>query len=207
MKSFKRIIKLILCFTILSILLSKQVSSIDIVENTGLVINNEIVEEMLVDLGYSGNNFETYTLYNNENIPSYTLGVSENGYIIVENETLVIHEYGEGNPYENANGSLFYSGPLNYYNVEKNTITNLTTMEIENEMLTSLSITPIIDSGDISTQSVVEDGVTKVTNYKNYLQRRSFGYNSNGVCGAIAVQIVLNYLELQSGKDFVHSTH
>lgn len=162
---------------------------------------------MLVDSGYSGNNFETYTLYNNENIPSYTLGVSENGYIIVENETLVIHEYGEGNPYENANGSLFYSGPLNYYNVEKNTITNLTTMEIENEMLTSLSITPIIDSGDISTQSVVEDGVTKVTNYKNYLQRRSFGYNSNGVCGAIAVQIVLNYLELQSGKDFVHSTH
>lgn len=187
--------------------MSKQVSEIDIVENTGFVINNEIVEEMLVDSGYSGNTFETYILHNNENIPTYTLGVSENGYIIVENETLVAHEYGEGNPYENAKGFLYYAGPLNYYCMENNTMTNLMSLEIASKIPLSLSITPIIDSGDISTQSVVENGITKVTNYKNYLQRRAFGYNSNGYCGAIAVQIVLNYLELQSGNDFVHSTH
>ena len=41
--------------------------TIDIIDNTVLVINNEIVEEMLVDSGYSGNNFETYILFNNEN--------------------------------------------------------------------------------------------------------------------------------------------
>ena len=102
MKNYKKIINLLLCFTMLSTLMSKKINAIGIIDNTVLVINSEIVEEMLVDSGYSGNNFETYTLYNNENIPSYTLGVSENGYIIVENTTFAVHEYGEGNPYENG---------------------------------------------------------------------------------------------------------
>ena len=207
MKKFKKIISFILCFTMLLASLTKQIKAIDIIDNTVLVINNEIVEELLVDSGYSGNNFETYILYNNESIPTYTLGLSENGYIIVENATLAIHEYGEGNPYENANGSLYYAGPLNYYTKENNIMTDLTTMGIVSEMAASLSISPEINNDNVSVQSTTVNGLTRVTNYYSYIQRRSFGYNSNGVCGAIAVQIVLNYLELQSGNDFVHSTH
>lgn len=207
MENIKKIIKLILSFAMLSTILTKQVSAIDIVENTVLVINNEIVEEMLVDSGYGGNTFETHILYNNENVPAYTLGVSENGYIIIENETLSIHEYGEGNPYENANGALFYAGPLNYYDKDNNVITDLTTMEIVNDMAVSLSIEPEINNEDVSIQSTTVDGLTRVSNYYSYIQRRAFGNNSNDVCGAVAVQIVLNYLELQTGNDFVHSTH
>lgn len=208
MKNFKRIISMILCFAMISSLLNKQVNAIEIIENTALVINNEIVEEMLIDSGYGGNTFQSHILYNNENVPSYTLGISENGYIIVENETLTIHEYGEGNPYVNADGNLFYAGPLNYYNVENNVITDLTTMEIVNDMAVSLSIVSEINNGDVSIQSTTDStGLTRVSNYYPYIQRIAFGNNSNNVCGAIAVQIVLNYLELQTGNDFVHSTH
>ena len=207
MKRFKKIINLTLCFALMLLLIPKQVSAIDIIDNTISIINDDIVEGLLDNSGYGGNSFETYILYNNENVPSYTLGVSEIGYIIVENETLAIHEYGEGNPYVDADGTLFYAGPLNYFNVENNTITNLTTLEIENELPVSLSITPTINDGDVSTYSVVESGVTKVSNYKNYIQRRAFGLNDNNICGAVAVQIALNYLELQTGRDFVHTSH
>ena len=207
MKKFKKIISFILCFTMLLASLTKQIKAIDIIDNTVLVINNEIVEELLVDSGYSGNNFETYILYNNESIPTYTLGLSENGYIIVENATLAIHEYGEGNPYENANGSLYYAGPLNYYTKENNIMTDLTTMGSVSEMATSLSILPEINNGNVSVQSTTENGLTRVSNYKDYIQKRAFAKNTNNVCGAVAVQIALNYLELQTRRDFVHSTH
>lgn len=203
----KKLINLILCLSVFVLLLPQRISAIDTLENEVTVVNAKIIEEMLIDAGYGGTEFEMLQLYNNNQEPAYTLGISEIGYIVVENETLSIHEYGEGNPYKDANGLLLYSGPLNYFKVENNTITDLTTSEIVTEIPISLSIASAIKNDDISTQSVVESGVTKVSNYKNYLQRRAFGDNSNELCGAIAVQIVINYLELQSGNDFVHSTH
>lgn len=171
-------------------------------------IDPEVILAMLEEAGYAGTSFNCEVLYNYEGNPQFSLGTSENGYIIIENETLCIHEFGSENPYAIIDSDeKYYAGPMNYYaknnneliNIMNNNIVNeipraIQNLEINNEA-TTYQLVPGTDVGGGTT--------TKVANAYNYIQRKAFGYNNDNTCGAVAVQIALNYLTLQTGKNFV----
>lgn len=199
--------KLVLCLVCFMLLMSTGTSDAIAIDGNKIISSDlTIVNKKLNDIGYLGGKSEVFILHDSKERPSFLLGTSEKGYVILDRLTQEIYEYGENNPYVNCfEEKKYYSGPLNYYerNISgyKNLRTNVTRDNIPNLNY----VIPIQNENTIK-QIVPDDGgssVVKVSNSYAYINRKSFGYNTDNTCSAVAVAITLNYLTLQTGKNFV----
>lgn len=146
--------------------------------------------------------------------PKYLLGTSESGYIILDKDTFVFHEAGEGNPFAlYKDAEKYYGGPLCYFvrervNVNSRMGSNGYYDVVKKNIVQEMYAAEFNERNDAQdqTQGVAEQAANSesvVSSAYSYIQRRAFGYNDDNTCSAVATGILLNYLSLRYNKPFV----
>jgi len=161
-------------------------------------------------------------LYNRHDNPNFLMGTSEKGYLILYRNTLEFLECGEGqNPYSDVDDSTmkYYGGFLcycisseeGYFDLVKDeTVVEipylLSLEEMERAVETSLLSKKEIDNADVSLEwsaRAVRTPPVILPKADDYIRRLAFGYNNDNSCTAVALGIVLNYLDRTVNGYFV----
>lgn len=75
-----------------------------------------VLSQKLQEYGYSTLDFTADFLLDEDGTPAYLLGVTKNGYIILEKDTYQFCECGDGNPFAaHMDDRKFYNGAVFYY--------------------------------------------------------------------------------------------
>ena len=159
-------------------------------------------------------------LYNRFNIPKFLMGITENGYMILYRDTLEFLQCGEGSsPYSEVDSSesKYYGGFECYSISDGDKYFDLERKEVVNE-IPYMPALDEIESGkasrdmeavsDVGDQSLALARGTSIPPKKlvdsyEYIQRMAFGNNNDDSCTAVAIQIILNYLDRKVNTDFV----
>ena len=176
-----------------------------------------VLQEKLIAYGYGLEQFTCDILYSLDDMPSFMIGISKNGYVILERNTYRFCECGEGNPYRDYMDSTKYYGGAACYFIkpeEQTTNANSETMyyDILRNSYRSFSPSPG------SSQDLIEpiqnvSGPTSVTmtarlsNCNDYIKRKAFGYNDDDTCSAVATGIALNYIASQYNMSILKDNH
>lgn len=158
-----------------------------------------------------------HVLYDASGAMKYLLGTTKCHYIILEKDTYVFHEGGEGNPYNSfMEDEKYYGGPLCYFvkhHDEKAALDGIRAnqyydivhrgyvpevVELEKNYVAASKIEAQPDGLNATTTN-------KVLNYIAYIKRRAFGWNESNTCSAVALGLALNYFTLQYEDDYVPS--
>ena len=85
--------------------------------------------------GIGGVDLRVESIYDVDDVPAFLLGVSENGYIIMERSTYAFREGGEGNPYHNfETAKKYYGGIFCYYVVPDGGEATIQSHDIEGQI-------------------------------------------------------------------------
>lgn len=165
-----------------------------------------------------GDNFVVKTLFDKCNEPQFLLGVTDNGYAIVDCKTYEFHEAGQKNPYKDfMDLRLFYGGPLYYYTVALDNYSkepiglegfyDILRNSNEEELYTVefYREEQLLRDSKQSPEESKSTDLKIINNAYDFLRRRAFGNNTDNTCSAVAVCIILNYLTFQTSRPFVPS--
>lgn len=165
----------------------------------------EAVESLMSNRGMETAGLQIEPLYNQYGEPAFLLGTTEDHYLIMSRNEFQNLENGEGNPYFSVPESQkkYYGGLLQYYIPTNNGYLDLVSNHEESEMLTTKFIAQIDNHDDINeiqSQSINLQASVLRTEYLPYasarIQSKAFGYNDDNTCTAVAVSLVLNYLDI-----------
>lgn len=167
---------------------------------------------------------------------SYTLvECVPTGYLIYSDSAGELVEYSASSPspYLNIQGDLRYLGPAQYYSLSENILTHTITAEqltsVDFSYLQSLSCSLNEEMLSIKNENVL-NYITKTTNTRTcsinalgytftcvnngqwfYDRSYNFGYfcpaNSNGVCGYVAINLLLGYYDTFTNLSCVHPSY
>lgn len=143
-------------------------------------------------------------LYDQNDMPSFLLGYTENHYMIMSRNLYKCLECGEGNPYQGTDNSSrkYYGGLLQYYVGADKGFQNLVSNMTEEEIKTTDYISEDVLTRTISANTRQANLLATVEPpkylpyYSTRLTNKAFGYNDDNTCTAVAVSLVLNYLDI-----------
>ena len=179
-----------------------------------VITQNEqlFVQQALEDRGLFGAGLSVELIYDTLGEPRFLFGATQEGYIIIERGTGVIHECGQGNPFtEYMSSKKYYGGPLCYF-VEPNANQNaldagtpqyydiVKTAYLDDMYALEFRNTPTPITNPMSAN---EDTTVRVIDSYLYIQRRAFGVNDNDTCSATATGIALTYMALEHNSSIV----
>lgn len=97
----KRLIALLcILITLMSAIATANAASYDGEDSASLTAQEiSVLQEKLIAYGYGTDNFASDTLYDPDGCPTFMLGITDAGYIILERDSLKFRECGGGNPY------------------------------------------------------------------------------------------------------------
>lgn len=147
---------------------------------------------------------EVSVLYDTYNEPSYLLGTSNTGYLIMSRSTLRCVECGQGNPYVGYDEvTKYYGGVCNYYVPNEGKFFDISRGRVESSMRTldSLSKTSedLVVSHELrtstysSTSSV--SSIAILPFQEEWIRKKAFGYNDDNTCSAVACTLALSYID------------
>ncbi|MGB4589619.1 MAG: hypothetical protein WBI17_10355 [Clostridiaceae bacterium] len=163
---------------------------------------------------------ETEVLFDHNNNPSYLIGYSDVGYMIIDRATgKSLERSPDGkNPYEKYPELKKYYGGLLLYYIE----TNKGLYDIVNDKIVgsanyvvklseeteanviNKNVSTQLDAIDLSNKSITSVTYTKtIYNADTYVRRQAFGNNTTGTCSAVACGIALNYLDKSFNSNVV----
>jgi len=164
-----------------------------------------------------GQLMQNEVLYDHNQAPTYRLGVSNTGYLIMRNADGYCLEYGNVlNPYNGygTNVQKFYGGVgcystkqgASYYNIIYGVASSNIPYLQELDMIPLRdNSSPVLMSAPVSTSTLPPSLAATptltytqlISNYNPYIQRKAFGYNdaNSNTCTAVALGIVLTYLD------------
>lgn len=170
-------------------------------------VSNEeqkVLASKMEDRGIIASDMEIKVLYGRDGEPNYLLGYTNDFYLIMDRATYTCMETGEGNPYSrNLDDQLYYGGLLCYFAETSDGLFDLVRNKIvENILETEYAVN--IESRAHEANHTnrykmnLRASVTStqiIPNAYDYIRTQSFGYNDDNTCTAIAVCMVLNYLD------------
>ena len=159
-----------------------------------------------------GNSITTEILYDHNGEPSYILGLSDCGYLIMDRATHICIEGGSVNPYwEYPTAQKYYGGPGLYYVEEGTKFYDI----VKNNAVDTLSYFTALsnlkavqqrsDAENVLAAEVEQPEDEKIPDYEEDILKQAFGYNDDNTCTAVACAIILNYLDRHSNDLIVNS--
>ena len=175
---------------------------------TSNVKDYEALIHGLCGLDLSHDNVQMDYLYDANGTLDYMLGTTSSTYIILEKETYMILEAGEGNPFHGfMDQDKYYGGPLCYYAKDKDATQFYDIVQEKNvDGVSELVRVDSVDASQRNMRGVTATTYKRVANYTSYIKKRAFGWNNNNTCSAVALGLALNYLTLQYGNSYVPSS-
>ena len=176
-----------------------------------------VLQEKLIAYGYGLEQFTCDILYSLDDMPSFMIGISKNGYVILERNTYRFCECGEGNPYRDyMDSTKYYGGAACYFIKPEEQTTNANSETMYYDILRNSYRSFAPSPG--SSQDLIEpiqnvSGPTSVTmtarlsNCNDYIKRKAFGYNDDDTCSAVATGIALNYIASQYNMSILKDNH
>ncbi|MBR3381924.1 MAG: hypothetical protein IKG85_02650 [Clostridia bacterium] len=197
---FKRVMSLVM-----SIVFSMMVmmgSYIDTSANSTISESlKKVVELKMKDRGIWLEECSFYPLYNENDELGFVMSVTETDYLIYCMDNDLVCEWGEGNPYSDyLDEKKYYGGPLCYFigggenSLKKEgRFFNICNGRYQSNIDVMKNNEFMADTNE----SVRAFDTYYLENNYNYIRRRSFGYNDDGTCSAVACGIALNYIKRQ----------
>lgn len=208
MKKFISILAVTLCLGMLAPIASAaDVSTISEGEKSA-------VATLMNNRGMDTEQLEVEVLYDGNDIPAFLIGTTEDHYLIMNREQFDVLESGEGNPYNSVNDTAkkYYGGLLQYFIEEEAGYKNILTSEEENQLPTTDFIAQInTDSSVLASEQRDANLLASVTktetipSYTSGIRQKAFGYNDDNTCTAVALSLVLNYLDIEYDDGIVPS--
>lgn len=171
------------------------------------VQEQSVLREKLNAYGYGDEEFTADVLYDADDCPTYLLGTTKEGYLILERNSCKFQECGEGNPYENyMTSKKYYGGAICYFvqlSGEESTQAEAPGEYYDIIRETYSSFVPRLDTnGEAAGQQEPRaaasptsiSGTIRVADNDDYIRRRAFGNNTDNTCSAVATGIALNYI-------------
>lgn len=172
-----------------------------------IILNPEIqaIRVLMENRDMDVDDLMTEVLYDQNDMPSFLLGYTENNYLIMNRNLYKCLESGEGNPYLGTDNSSrkYYGGLLQYYVGVDKGFQNLVSNATEEEVRTTDYIaegTPLTyaissDTRQANLLATVESS-KYLPYYSTRLTNKAFGFNDDNTCTAVAVSLILNYLDI-----------
>lgn len=179
-----------------------------------------VLQEKLNAYGYGEEDFTYDVLYDAHDSPSFILGLTSNGYVILKRGTYNFFECGEGNPYFGyMSEKKYYAGVVCYFI----RISNKKSQSMEHseeyydilrgsyssfvpKAASSRSETEPQEAYATSSTTSVRSSVVLSDNY-SYIRAKAFGDNRDNTCSAVATGIALNYIALRHNMAIISNSH
>ena len=156
---------------------------------TSNVKDYEALIHGLCGLDLSHDNVQMDYLYDANGTLDYILGTTSSTYIILEKETYMILEAGEGNPFHGfMDQDKYYGGPLCYYAKDKDATQFYDIVQEKNvDGVSELVRVDSVDASQRNMRGVTATTYKRVANYTSYIKKRAFGWKNNNTCFAVAL--------------------
>lgn len=172
------------------------------------------VATLMNNRGMDTERLNVEVLYDGDNTPAFLIGTTEDHYLIMNREQFDVLESGEGNPYDSVNDSTkkYYGGLLQYFIAENTGYKNVLTSGEENQLpitdyvaqMSASSTVTAIDQKEANLLASVVKTET-IPAYTAGIRQKAFGYNDDDTCTAVALSLVLNYLDIEYDDGIVPS--
>ena len=185
------------------------------------VQEQSVLQEKLIAYGYGDEEFTADLLYDADDCPTFLLGTTKEGYIVLRRESNQFCECGEGNPYRDyMTNKKYYAGAVCYFvQLAEEGSVQSSSLGGYYDILrgTYSSLVPRLDTSRVSAEqqedyehaespTSIDYTVTLSQNY-DYIRRKAFGNNTDNTCSAVATGIALNYIAARHNMAIIATNH